>query len=416
MSGPRCYRIGMIGRTGWLVLLIGLVAACDRDGGMREIASPAGEDSTVPHLARTPAGDAVMSWIEPWQEGHRLRVAALRSGSWLEPVTVASGDHWFVNWADFPSIVPIDETRWLAHWLVRAAERPYAYDVYLADSQDGGQHWAAPFKLHHDGTLTEHGFVSMFPRTVDRGLSGSALEAGVVWLDGRETAAGGAMTLRAATVTGDGLVADERLLDERVCDCCQTDAAWTDSGPIVAYRDRTVAEIRDISIVRRLADGWTEPVPAAADGWHIEGCPVNGPAIAARGLEVALVWYTAANDTPRVRLSRSIDGGETFTEPVEVSAGAPLGRVDVDFSEAGHVLVSWLERDDAGGAELRLRRFGPDPQDVRPAHTVVRTALNRPAGFPQMLRMNDHVLVAWTDVNEKPNRIRTILVPLTLLD
>ena len=146
-----------------------------------------------------------------------------------------------MNWADFPSVVPIDERFWLAHWLVRAGESPYAYDIYLASSVDGGVHWGAPFKLNLDGTATEHGFVSLFPL-------GSG--AGALWLDGRETPQGGGMTVRVARVDARGLTSDEKVLDAFACDCCQTDVAVATEGPVLVYRDRSEDEIRDISLSR----------------------------------------------------------------------------------------------------------------------------------------------------------------------
>jgi hypothetical protein len=42
-----------------------------------------------------------------------------------------------------------------------------------------------------------------------------------------------------------------------------------------------------------------------SDNWKIDACPVNGPAIAATGRRVAVAWFTAANDTARVKLAFS---------------------------------------------------------------------------------------------------------------
>ena len=75
---------------------------------------------------------------------------------------------------------------------------------------------------------------------------------GLVWLDGRQFAAAEKddsiareMTLRFRQVEVDGTPGIETLVDGRVCDCCQTDAAMTPKGPVVVYRDRTEEEIQD---------------------------------------------------------------------------------------------------------------------------------------------------------------------------
>ena len=57
---------------------------------------------------------------------------------------------------------------------------------------------------------------------------------GIVWLDGRETGTGrdehdhhGFMTLRAAMIAADGTLEPARLIDDSVCDCCQTAGGTT---------------------------------------------------------------------------------------------------------------------------------------------------------------------------------------------
>src|SRR5262245_18891800 len=119
------------------------------------------------------------------------------------------------------------------------------------------------------------------------------------------------------------------MLDMKVCECCQTSAAMTDDGPVVVYRDSSDQEIRDISVIR-LTDGkWSQPRWVAQDGWQINGCPVNGPAIAASGRRVAVAWFTGAAGAQNVKLAFSGDLGESFGETITVDDGSPLGRVDV---------------------------------------------------------------------------------------
>src|SRR5690606_17001768 len=95
------------------------------------------------------------------------------------PITIAVGNSMFVNWADTPHILATPDGALWAHWLQKNGDAPYAYDVMLAMSPDGGRRWSAPVSPHDDGTQTEHGFVSMWPATAG-GL-------GLAWLDGRNT-------------------------------------------------------------------------------------------------------------------------------------------------------------------------------------------------------------------------------------
>jgi hypothetical protein len=367
------------------------------------IANPATAGSRYPRLAAAPDGTVVMSWLAPEPDGgHALRYAYWSEGGFGAAATVASGEDWFVNWADFPSVVPGDDGLLAAHWLRKLPGHAYAYEVRLAISADRGRQWSEPATPHDDGTATEHGFVSLLPQ------DGGVLAA---WLDGRHTSGGhdhasgsGAMTLRALSLARDGGAAGTGVeLDARVCDCCQTGAALATDGPVIVYRDRDASEVRDIALVRWTDRGWSEPVRVHADGWRMPACPVNGPAVAARGAQVAVAWFTAP-DRPRVRLAFSGDGGANFGAPLEVAAGAPLGRVDLVLLADGRAVVSWLEAGTSGARVL----VQPWTQDgaAGEARVVTPSTGARSTGFLQLALAGDDLLFAWTD-DGNPSAVRT---------
>jgi len=347
-----------------------------------------------------------MSWLEPSAEGgFALRQSTWTAGAWTAPVTVSTGSDWFVNWADFPSVVPAAGRIWAAHWLQQKPGDVYSYDVRIAVSRDAGNTWSEPMSPHDDGTPTEHGFVS---------LMGDGDSVRAVWLDGRHTsgehdhsggsgdadAGGGAMTLRSALVSPDGIrLGTDVELDARTCDCCQTDSARTREGLVVVYRDRSETEVRDIALLRHTSAGWSDPVVIAHDGWLIDACPVNGPAVDARGDTVVVAWFTAA-DKPRVRLAFSADGGRTFPDLVDVAAGQVAGRVDVALLPDGRAVVSWLE-DAPGPAEIRAQPFTPEGPAGAVA-VIARSDVARASGFPQMVLVDGALLFAWTRPGDPP--------------
>ena len=379
-------------------------------GEVAAIPTPAPAGSQFPHFAGGDSLPIVLSWLETRPDSTiALQHSTWRDGAWSPPGTVASGADWFVNWADFPSVVPISSSQWLAHWLQQRPGSVYSYDVHIAASTDGGRHWSPAGPPHDDGTPTEHGFASIF---ADGG------QGRAVWLDGRHTGGGqdhahgadtGSMTLRGALLGPDGRVAGrDAEIDARTCDCCQTDAANTADGPVVVYRDRGVDEVRDIALVRLEHGEWSAPVIVHADGWRIDACPVNGPAVAARGRTVVVAWFTAP-DRPRVRVAFSQDAGRTFSAPVEVGAGDALGRVDVVLLEDGRAVVSWL-RQGPSGAEILAQPV--DRSATRGAAVVVAgTSVQRASGFPQMMRAGDGLLFAWTEAGAEP-RLRTAYATL----
>lgn len=342
-----------------------------------------------------------MSWLQPLDKTRfALQFATWNGVRWSAAQTVAASDRWFINWADFPSIVAFPDGRIAAHWLKINDDSAfnYAYDVNIAVSEDGGARWGPAITPHRDGTPTQHGFASMLPAT-NGGLM-------VVWLDGRnyalpqKGAKSGApqpdrMTLRFALRDRAGVLKQERVLDDNTCSCCQTAIARTPGGAILAYRDRTADEIRDIAVIRYDGQNWSHPKPVHSDGWMIAGCPVNGPAIAAQQDSVAIAWFTAAQNEPRVNVAFSQDGGRSFGPPVGVDSGDPAGRTDVILLPDGDALVGWLAFSQ-GDDTFWVRRVSPNGK-LSAAAPIAPTEDRWPGGFPQMVRAGKQVLFAWTE-------------------
>ena len=373
--------------------------------------SPAGVDSREPDISVTPDSRVLLSWVEKiGDKRYALRFATRKSDSWSSAGTVAEGENWFVNWADFPSVIALPDGSFAAHWLVKSGSGTYAYDVNIARSKDGGKTWGKPVVPHTDRTQTEHGFVSLIPLPDGR--------VGAIWLDGRnlkdvkdhedeKTPLPVSMTLRYAAIDAEGKLSDEVQLDDRVCECCQTSAALSSEGDIAVYRDRSEKEVRDIYFVTRRQGNWSEPRPVHADNWEISGCPVNGPAVAADVRRVAVAWYTEANDQPHVKAAFSNDAGATFGKPIEVDDGETLGRVDLLLLPDGSALVCWLSGNAEGGA-IKVRRVQADGT-LGPPAVLAKTDISRSSGFPRMARVGDEVHLAWTEFG-KPSYVRTATV------
>jgi hypothetical protein len=375
---------------------------------------PTPVDAAQPSLALAPDGDLLLSWIERRGEnGHRLMFARYpeRTPAWSAPRQIAQGTNWFVNWADFPALQALPDGSLWAHLLVKNGEATYAYDVQLHASRDGGRRWQVADPVHTDGTPTEHGFASLWPQT-DGTL-------GIAWLDGRETAGGhdhashghaghggSRMTLRAAVFGAPARKLSEHAIDGMTCDCCQTDAAVGARGVLLAYRDRDPDEVRDIKVTRFDGDAWTPPATVHADRWVMPACPVNGPAIAARGDQAWVAWYTEAGGEPSLRLARSADGGAQFAPPVVLARGGDqIGRVDL-AADASGVWMSWMQ--EAGGRQsLWLARFSPDlAQEMLRVQVAELAGRGRATGFPRLQVRGGSAWLAWTEVHDGQPRLR----------
>jgi hypothetical protein len=390
-----------------------LLAACAESPPPFEpvtVSVPAGDGATGPSISGSSELGLVLSWMEKDDAGAALHFARYVDGQWSKRQTIVEGVDMFVNWADMPSVQPMGDNHLAAHWLEMSADLTYSYDVVFAQSNDGGKSWSEPVRPHDDGTPTEHGFVSMYADDSGTGL---------IWLDGRKMineATGDpidtGMTLRAATIGSDSGVHEEQLVDELICDCCQTDIAVAASGPVAVYRDRTVNEIRDISVTRRIEGQWSAGTSLAADNWEIPGCPVNGPAIVADGDFVAVAWFTAAAGRPIVQLAMSSDSGATFSAPMEVAAGKVQGRVGLVYLGGGDIAVSWLQSGEQGTHPVFARRYSADGSPG-PARLVAQNA--RAFSFPQIAVSGDDLVFVWTEAADSVNSVHSARVAAAAL-
>ena len=344
---------------------------------------PADGASLGPRIAQR-GEQTILSWMERAEPGATLRFARYDNGKWRDGRTATEDARMFVNWADLPAVTPLSGTAVLAHWLSYSADGPYSYDVMLSRSNDGGENWTAPLRPHDDGTPTEHGFVSLYPQGPATGL---------VWLDGRKTPDSG-MTLRTATVDAEMSLSNEAEIDALVCDCCQTDVAVAGQGPVLVYRDRTEGEVRDVYVARQLDGVWQPGTPIADNGWVIDGCPVNGPAIDASGNNVAVAWFTAAEPQAAVYVAVSGNDGQSFGDPIRISNRRAVGHVGVAIINDESFAVSWMESGLKRGYDIKIQAVTFDGQ-LGDSQVAGKTSLRQTV--PQLVRHGDELLMAWSD-------------------
>lgn len=388
-----------------LTLIFAVSCTTDSQKRLIHLESPAHENSSTPRLFTDNTGSVFMSWIEEQDNLATLKYARFDGERWEQPLEITSDSTWFLNWADYPSIISLNGKPMAAHWLNKTTGGTYSYEVNISafDNQ-----WLEKITPHKDNTPTEHGFVSMAPATDSTFMA--------IWLDGRNTDGREhheysnlekAMTLRGVLINKKSEILNKFLIDESVCDCCNTSLAKTDKGFIAAYRDRTSEEIRDISISRFEEEKWSEPKPVYSDNWKIAACPVNGPAIDALGSTVAVAWFTGVDGKPKVQLAISENAGELFKTPILLDDKSPIGRVDLSLDE-NTIWVSWLSPS-GENAELKIKAFTLDGVELS-SYSIPNLSKSRRLGFPHISVLNNELIVAYTDVMDEYPNVKTLVL------
>jgi hypothetical protein len=358
---------------------------------VEQVQSPAGADSSGPQMTVSDRG-VLLSWIERAGRSTTLKFAERTASGWTAPTTVSSGDNWFVSYADPPVVLRRPDGTLVANWLVSTNPKFEGSDLHLTYSKDNGRTWAQSFLPHHDGTQGQHAFPSFVE------LPGNTL--GVIWLDARAQAANpedleASISLRYAAFDPSWKQTADAEIDPRACECCSTTAAVTSDGILIAFRDRSDKEIRDIAVSRLENGRWTAPTPVHDDNWEIFACPVNGPMLSARERQAVTAWFTAKNDQPQAWAAFSSDAGRTWGAPVRLDDAGSLGRVDVELLGDGSAVASWVEFADNRG-QFRVRRIEPSGVGSA-AITVAGVSGSSASGYPRMARQGDELVFAWTE-------------------
>lgn len=377
-------------------LLLALFCGCQTEPPLQWRLLPAAPwGSRYPRFAGS-ADSLCLTYLAPeGDSGCALYGCRLDGGTPSTPVRLAWGNRWLVNWADVPSVAIQRGTPTVA-WLEHFGDARYAYGVRVREGVQTSEVTPSAW-LHTDTSSSEHGFVSLVRE------AGGNLRA--VWLDGRETVADGPTILCTAHLAPGGTPQHEALLDPRVCDCCPTSAVTCADGDLlVAYRDRSAEEVRDIAVTRLSGTTWSEPRIVNRDEWKIDGCPVNGPVLAASDSLVALAWFTMSGGVdPTVNVAFSSNCGETFGAPVRVDHHHAQGRVDLTWLPDGAALVIWVEAKDSVGT-LWARRVYPGGADS--SRSLSAISVDRTSGQPRVASFGGRTFVAWTEGTDS-TRVRT---------
>jgi hypothetical protein len=359
--------------------------------------NPSGMSSVQANWTVLADGSPLLSWLEaqPKEGMYTLKYAVRKGGQWSETRTVIANRKFFRHAAELAEVITLSDGTLLAHWVEVPGDDPDAEFLYVSTSHDGVK-WSAPVLAHKDRSMVQHAFASA--------VASGDHEVSMVWLEALK-GEDGPVTLKRTVISADGKVIKEETLDNDVCACCPTAMVKTARGLLVAYRDHTPQDIRDIATIRFENGKWTPSKILNADNWKINGCPTNAAAAAAKGDQVAISWFTGAGAMPHVQAILSSDGGTTFGKPVLVSTGHSFGYTAISSDDMGGAFVSWLEQSPKG-VKILVRQI--TSAGVAGPVTQVAEGGRSTLGYPRIVHAGDETWIAWAGGGAKVQTARLV--------
>lgn len=365
---------------------------------VKKIAAPGTGGHLAPELSVLGDGTPVMSWLERLPEGYsRFVFAEWKGDSFGNPIEIARGTNWYQGKADVPGLVAGPDNSLLAHYRINSYG-DFAYGIRVMTSHDNGRTWQPPIRPHENNTQAEFGFLSALPDA-----NGGFL---IAWLDGRQTMiptpdGKGHLptTLRTATIGKEGKLENESIRDERVCDCCPTTAIPFGPDGLIAYRDCSEENVRDIRLMAPFAHQDLPEGTFPKDGWQVQGCPVNGPSAAMRDENHAAIgWFTAVDGKGKVQVAFS-EKGYQFGKGILLDSAHVRGRIDL-APWGQNLAACWVVSD---GKKEKVKIAEVEWQSGKILRQTTFEPESRLHGNPKLVTKENTLIMAWPVIDSLPH-------------
>ena len=221
-------------------------------------------------------------------------------------------------------------------------DKPFSSELRLSRSSDGGKTFGPSTVVNDDGQVINHTFDAL-----QMAADGAVY---VAWIDGREGKKEPGTFVAKSTDHGRTITKNLKV-DENTCVCCRTALATSIDGIVyLAWRKIFDGNIRE-TVVSRSTDGgetFSSPAIVGNDRWVYPACPHRPASLGVdRQGRLYVVWYTEGSDeTPAIYLAYSDDQGATFSpkKQLNVSKGTFPDHPQMAVDPEGRVVVVWEEQ------------------------------------------------------------------------
>jgi len=278
------------------------------------------------------------------------------------------------------------------------AEFRFAGSVKYIQSFDQGETWSNPEIVHKTDTDKENSHSFVAAALLDDG------EVGTVWLDGRHKLDHSVMYF--SKTDGEKGFAEDYRIGGPTCQCCKNSMLTDQQGTLhISYRG-LIEGTRDVMHVKSSDYGrtFTEPVKISEDGWKIDACPHNGPAMAlAEDGSLHFLWYSLANGEG-LFYAISDDGASSFTPRKQISENPVAKHPRLEVIN-GLAVAVWDELTGNGdNAITRVRLSLVNENDV--LKSKILSSENGKAWAPNLMKLkNGEVIAMWVEQSDNKQEI-----------
>lgn len=247
-----------------------------------------------PYLTQDNEGNPVLCWVQAQDSAdtYLLTYAVSKDGgkTFSEPKAIPTTKGVYPHEENLSKILYKENGDMLAMFAVSSpnSENSYAGLVFYTQSFDGGQTWSEPRQL------AENAENIVDERYFDMTLLPDG-EIAAIWLDSRKDTDKEGSSLYYASTRGREGFANEKVIDQQLCQCCRTALYVDEAGKLhAAYRGILNDSIRDMMHLVSSDNGqsFSKPERISADNWAIDGCPHTGPAMTSNSKGMHFAWYT----------------------------------------------------------------------------------------------------------------------------
>lgn len=274
--------------------------------------------------------------------------------------------------------------------------KPYSGEIRFLRSLDGGQHFSAPFTVHHNRDEITHRFESMIVDGQGRIF--------IAWIDKRDVEAaklrkesyrGAAIYVAMSDDNGASFQPEWKLADF-TCECCRIALSLNASGaPVAMWRHIFEPNIRDHAIATLSPSKQANLIQRVSfDDWRVDACPHHGPSLAfgADGTRYQ-TWFNVKAGEGSIFYAKADTAGN-LAAPISLgSAQASHAEIMVKGSK---VAIVWKEFD--GKLTKIAGRFSSDAGKTWLGKKLATTTSH--SDQPHLIAHSDNIYLAWQTLAE----------------